>query len=99
MNISDKQADYVHQAVKSLKEKGFRVIEDLRNEKISFKIREHTIQRVPYLLIAGEREQSLGQFALRDQAGNNKGCMTLGEFVKEYGKDAIRQAGRPGKLT
>ncbi|MGD9391821.1 MAG: threonine--tRNA ligase, partial [Chromatiales bacterium] len=55
MNITDKQADYVNQMAKSLNEQGFRVETDLRNEKIGFKIREHTLQRVPYLLVVGDR--------------------------------------------
>ena len=59
MNITDRQADYAARAAEALKNQGFRVETDLRNEKVGFKIREHTLQRVPYLLVAGDARQGL----------------------------------------
>ncbi len=80
MNITDSQADYVRETTQKLKNLGFRVISDLRNEKIGFKIREHTIARVPYLLVVGEREMAANQVAVRTQSGEDLGVMSLDEF-------------------
>ena len=80
MNITDAQADYVRETTQKLKKLGFRVISDLRNEKIGFKIREHTIARVPYLLVVGEREMAANQVAVRTQSGEDLGVMSLDEF-------------------
>jgi threonyl-tRNA synthetase len=81
LNITDKQAAYVQKVEKSLKNQGFRVISDLRNEKIGFKIREHTIQRIPYLLVAGDRELENGEVAVRSQSGEDLGSMTIESFI------------------
>jgi threonyl-tRNA synthetase len=84
LNITDKQAEYVQSAVKSLKNQGFRVEADLRNEKIGFKIREHTLQKVPFLLVAGDREREAGTLAVRSRSGEDLGSMTidgLGKFL------------------
>ncbi len=81
MNITDKQAPYVQDVEKSLKNQGFRVISDLRNEKIGFKIREHTMQRVPYLLVVGDREMEQGEIAVRSQAGEDLGSMKIDAFI------------------
>src|SRR5690606_34184140 len=67
MNITDNQAEYVEKVEKSLKNKGFRAISDLRNEKIGFKIREHTIQKVPYLLVVGDKEVETNTVAVRNR--------------------------------
>ena len=75
-NITDAQSDYVRELVKQLKNKGVRVVADLRNEKLGYKVREHTLQRVPYLLVAGERERSEGTVSVRDVAGKDLGAMT-----------------------
>jgi threonyl-tRNA synthetase len=77
LNITDKQADYVRELESKLKQKGLRVISDLRNEKIGFKIREHTIQRVPYLLVAGDREMENGQLSVRTRSGEDLGVMSV----------------------
>jgi len=69
MNITDAQAEYVAEVEKTLANQGFRVRADLRNEKIGYKIREHTLQRVPYLLVAGDREREQGTVAVRTRAG------------------------------
>ncbi len=81
MNITDKQAAYIQDVEKSLKNQGFRVISDLRNEKIGFKIREHTMQRVPYLLVVGDREMEQGEIAVRSQAGEDLGSMKIDAFI------------------
>ncbi len=79
-NITDRQADYVRQVEEFLKNKGVRARSDLRNEKIGFKIREHTIQRVPYLLVVGDREVESGSVAVRTRAGEDLGSMSLADF-------------------
>jgi threonyl-tRNA synthetase len=82
MNITDAQADYVQSIQKTLVQKGFRVAKDLRNEKIGYKIREHTLQRVPYLLVIGDREKENGQVAVRSRAGEDLGVMSLDAFIE-----------------
>ena len=76
MNITDAQADYVAEVRKTLANQGFRVDSDLRNEKIGYKIREHTLQRVPYLLVVGDREKENGAVAVRTRSGEDLGTMT-----------------------
>lgn len=87
LNITDVQADFVKQVVGALKKQGFRVQEDLRNEKIGFKIREHAIQRVPYLLVVGDREVKEAQVAVRTRNGRDLGLMTIEEFSKKLAQD------------
>jgi len=82
MNITDKQADYVRKIQKTMEKQGFRVESDLRNEKIGFKIRAHTIQRVPYLLVAGDREVEKKTITVRTQGGGNLGSMSIEQFVQ-----------------
>lgn len=77
MNITDKQADYVKSVEKQLRAAGIRAVSDLRNEKIGFKIREHTMQRVPYLLVVGDREVETESVAVRTRAGDDLGTMSL----------------------
>ncbi len=91
MNITDNQADYVKQLEKTLRDKGFRVIADLRNEKIGFKIREHTIQRVPYLLVVGDKEVENQALAVRTRDGNDLGVMTLDAFIEHLTADIARR--------
>ena len=81
MNITDAQADYVEGVQKSLVNQGFRVASDLRNEKIGFKIREHTLQKVPYLLVVGDREKEQGLVAVRTRSGEDLGTMTPDAFA------------------
>jgi threonyl-tRNA synthetase len=80
MNITDNQAEYARNVVESLKKQGFRVVADLRNEKIGFKIREHTIQRIPYLLVTGDREAESNSVAVRTRTGEDLGSMPLEQF-------------------
>ncbi|TWI05049.1 threonyl-tRNA synthetase [Luteimonas cucumeris] len=81
-NITDAQADYVDEVRKTLANQGFRIESDLRNEKIGFKIREHTLQRVPYLLVVGDREKENGAVAVRTRGGEDLGTMTVAEFAQ-----------------
>jgi threonyl-tRNA synthetase len=82
LNISDAQAEYVSEVVAELKKNGFRVASDLRNEKITYKIREHSLQKLPYLLVAGEREMQSGQVAVRTRKGEDLGSMPLQAFIE-----------------
>jgi len=82
MNITDAQGDYVAQVSQALVNEGFRVQADLRNEKIGYKIREHTLQKVPYLLVVGDREKENGQVAVRARSGEDLGSMTLADFAQ-----------------
>ncbi len=77
MNITDNQADYARKVEESLKNQGVRVKSDLRNEKIGFKIREHTLQRVPYLLVVGDREAESNTVAVRKLSGKDLGSLSL----------------------
>jgi threonyl-tRNA synthetase len=81
LNITDKQADYSNKVVKKLKESGIRVKSDLRNEKIGFKIREHTLKRVPYLLVVGDKEMESGEIAVRSRKGDDLGKMSIDAFI------------------
>lgn len=80
LNITERQEAYVTQLLFRLKSKGFRAISDLRNEKIGFKIREHTIQRIPYLLVVGDKEVEQQNVSVRSREGDSLGSMTLLEF-------------------
>jgi len=82
MNITDAQAEYVTEVQKTLANQGFRVEADLRNEKIGFKIREHTLQRVPYLLVVGDREKENGAVAVRTRSGEDLGTMAVSAFAE-----------------
>ena len=93
LNITDSQSKYVEDLTNSMKNKGFRVENDLRNEKIGFKIREHTIQKIPYLLIIGEREVESSTLAVRSSDGKDLGSMTVTEFVSILEQD-ISSRGR-----
>jgi threonyl-tRNA synthetase len=82
LNITDRQADYARQVLDSLQDRGFRVEADLRNEKIGYKIREHTLQRVPYLLVVGDREIAANAVAVRTRSGEDLGSMPLERLAK-----------------
>ncbi|MDP5058875.1 MAG: threonine--tRNA ligase [Pseudomonadales bacterium] len=82
LNITDNQAEYCQSVFNSLNDKGFRVETDLRNEKIGFKIREHTIQRVPYLIVIGDREVENGEIAVRARNGDDLGVMSVEDFSR-----------------
>ncbi|WP_018139158.1 MULTISPECIES: threonine--tRNA ligase [unclassified Thioalkalivibrio] len=80
LTITERQDDYAREVTKTLRDKGFRVESDLRNEKIGFKIREHTLKRVPYLLVLGDKEMENGQVAVRTRSGEDLGVMSVEAF-------------------
>ena len=84
LTITDKHDQYTRDVEKRLKARGVRVISDLRNEKVGFKIREHTMQAVPFLLIVGDREVENDEVAVRTQGGEDLGSMTIEETVKLF---------------
>jgi threonyl-tRNA synthetase len=87
LNISDSQSAYVLQVVENLKKNGIRCDYDLRNEKITYKIREHSLQKMPYLLVAGEREMQNGHVAVRTRKGEDLGAMSLEAFIQRVKAD------------
>jgi len=93
LNITDRQAEAVERTAKFLRDQGFRVETDLRNEKIGFKIREHTLQRIPYLLVVGDREAESGAVAVRSRSGQDLGVMSLDDFVALLGGQVESRAG------
>jgi threonyl-tRNA synthetase len=93
MPITDRQDAYVTEVVEALRNQGFRAISDLRNEKVGFKIRDHTLQRVPYLLVAGDKEIAAHLVSVRTRNGKDLGTMPLDAFVGRLGAE-IRSRGR-----
>jgi threonyl-tRNA synthetase len=87
LNITDGQADYVESVVKRLKNQGFRVESDLRNEKITYKIREHSMQKLPYILVVGDKEKAAGAVAVRARGNKDLGVMSLDAFVQMISND------------
>ncbi|MBM0106456.1 threonine--tRNA ligase [Steroidobacter sp. S1-65] len=83
LNITDGQAEYVRSVTETLKNQGLRVTSDLRNEKVGFKIREHTLQRVPYLLVAGDREAGSNSLAVRTRNGKDLGAMPVESIAQK----------------
>ncbi len=84
MNISESQADYVAQLTAELRAQGFRVESDLRNEKITYKIREHSLQKLPYLLVVGDKEKEAGKVAVRMRGGQDLGQISITELVERW---------------
>jgi threonyl-tRNA synthetase len=80
--ISEHSADYAADVVVTLKKQGFRASADLRGEKITRKIREHSMQKVPYILVVGEKERETGTVAVRQRGGADLGAMALADFAK-----------------
>jgi threonyl-tRNA synthetase len=91
MNITDSQADYAHEVAKSLQNKGFRANCDLRNEKIGFKIRGHSMQRVPYLLVVGDKEKESRTVAVRTRDGKDLGSLPLDEVIGMFSTEVERR--------
>lgn len=92
LTITDAQHDYAKEITAQLKAAGFRVEADLRNEKIGFKIREHTLQKVPYLLIIGDKEKASGQVAVRKRDGTDLGSRKLDDFIDDLRAEAAQFA-------
>ena len=98
MNITDKQADACENVVSELKKSGLRAISDLRNEKIGFKIREKTLERVPYMLVLGDKEVESGSVNVRTREGENLGVMSVAEFISLV-QTAVSKKGRQTPKT
>ena len=92
MNITDKQGEYCQKVAKKLKESGFRAKLDLRNEKIGFKIREHTLKRVPYLLVVGDKEMENGEIAIRTRSGEDLGKMSVEDFIAKLSQEVASRS-------
>ncbi|MDH4381570.1 MAG: threonine--tRNA ligase [Gammaproteobacteria bacterium] len=88
-NISERQAAYAAEVAEMLKNQGFRVESDLRNEKIGLKIRDHTLQRTPYLLVVGDREVELRTVAVRSRRGDDIGVLPIDEFAQLLSKEIV----------
>ena len=86
LNITDAQADYCGEIVaklkKSLPHQDLRVVSDLRNEKITYKIREHSMQKLPYILVIGDKEKAAGTVAVRARGGQDLGVMSIDSFIE-----------------
>jgi threonyl-tRNA synthetase len=93
LNITDKQAEYAGSLAEFLENQGLRVHADLRNEKIGFKIREHTIQKTPFLLVVGDREVETQTVAVRERSGAELGSMSWQQLL-EYLQSEVSQRGR-----
>lgn len=93
MNISEGQADYVTDVVKQLRQAGFRVDADLRNEKINYKIREHSVRKLPYLLVVGEKERAEGKVAVRARGGQDLGQMSLETLIERWNREIAAKSG------
>ncbi|MEH3086455.1 MAG: threonine--tRNA ligase [Xylophilus ampelinus] len=87
LNITDAQADYCREIAKTLRQQGFRVQADLRNEKITYKIREHSLQKPPYILVAGDKEKAAGSVAVRARGNVDLGVMSLEGFREKLSGD------------
>jgi len=82
-NITDDQADYVRKIVDRMAAEGFRVESDLRNEKVGYKVRAHTLARVPFILVAGDRERDEGTVSVRNLSGENIGTFSVEDWISE----------------
>ena len=95
LNITDSQAEYARDVVASLQAKGLRAESDLRNEKIGFKIRAHSMQRVPYLAIVGEKEMESRTVSLRTQKGDDLGLFAFNDLIDRLSAEAANRAANP----
>ena len=93
LNITDRQEEYAREVVKNLEKSGFRVDLDLRNEKIGFKIREHTLRKVPYLLVIGDREVENASVAVRSRGGEDLGSMSVEALAQRLAEESSQRGG------
>ncbi|AWI73905.1 MAG: threonine--tRNA ligase [Azoarcus sp.] len=93
MNISEGQAEYAQEVTQRLKKAGFRVETDLRNEKINYKIREHSVHKLPYQIVIGEKEKSAGVVAVRVRGGQDLGQMSLDSLIERWHREIEAKAG------
>jgi threonyl-tRNA synthetase len=93
MNISEGQAEYAAGVAKALRQAGFRVEADLRNEKINYKIREHSVHKLPYQIVVGEKEKAVGMVAVRVRGGQDLGQMSLDSLIERWRREVEAKAG------
>jgi threonyl-tRNA synthetase len=91
MNISEGQSEYVHEVAAALRQAGVRVAADLRNEKISYKIREHSLQKLPYQVVVGDKEVAAQEVAVRSRRGEDLGRMSVEAFISRLKADEARR--------
>ncbi len=92
LNITDAQAEYARSVAKSLQNQGLRAELDLRNEKITYKIREHSMQKLPYLLVVGDKEMAAGAVAVRARGGQDLGAMSVEAFMQKLHRDIAQKS-------
>ncbi|MDB5597233.1 MAG: thrS, partial [Hyphomicrobiales bacterium] len=92
LNITDAQADYCREIARTLLDRGFRVVTDLRNEKITYKIREHSLQKLPYILVVGDKEKAAGAVAVRARGNKDLGVMSLDAFTQHISGDVATKS-------
>ena len=95
MNITDAQAEYAASVAETLRKQGFRVQTDLRNEKINYKIRENSLQKIPYLLVVGDKERQAGKVAVRARGGADSGVLDVGAFAARLSEDVALKRSNP----
>jgi threonyl-tRNA synthetase len=93
LNISEKQAEYAENVAKTLREAGIRAESDLRNEKINYKIREHSLNRLPYQIVVGDKEVAANLVAVRTRGGQDLGQMPLGILIERLQKEVAARSG------
>jgi len=93
MNISQNSAEYAEKVTQILKKQGFRAESDLRNEKITFKIRDNALQKIPYLLVVGDKESDANAVAVRARGGVDLGVMSIDDFVARLQQDVSQKVG------
>ena len=91
LTITESQADYAREVVKTLQNQGVRVTADLRNEKINYKIREHSLQKVPYILVVGDKEKANGAVSVRARGNHDLGVMSLVDFSAKIAADIAQK--------
>ena len=92
LNITDAQAEYASMVAKTLRNHGLRVNLDLRNEKITYKIREHSMQKLPYILVVGDKEMAAGAVAVRARGNKDLGVMSLEAFAQKIAGDITHKS-------
>jgi threonyl-tRNA synthetase len=91
-SITDGQAEYARDVAKSLQKQGVRVHLDLRNEKITYKIREQSLQKAPFILVVGDKEKANGAVAVRARGNQDLGVMPIADFAMKIADDIARKA-------
>ena len=92
LSITDSHAEYAQSVAQSLQKQGFRAVVDLRNEKIGYKIREHSVQKVPYQIVVGDKERDENQVAVRARGNVDLGSMPLSAFVERLKNDLANKS-------